>query len=305
MIFLLISKNKEWIQKEFNEIVTTYKLNDYIIEKYDILINDKLQIWNSLVNNDLFSNKKIIKIINYSKTKEFEELINNWNFEDKSKILIISADSKKEFLKLSNKCLTKIDNSKKNKYNQNLDKNDLEMFLTNNNIKITKEAYFYLLKNNFDLMDIKNEFLKLKDLNNITIKDIVNNCDLQNRDNIFALIEGLWKLNYSKLLKIYENNIINNYEPRQIFGLISNHFTLIYKIKTLLAMDKNENQISDVLKIHSYRLRKLLQKSNFISWQKINNIFKILLKYQIKINNFENDNMIVKILIFDISAAIV
>ncbi len=305
MIFLLISKNKEWIQKEFNEIVTTYKLNDYIIEKYDILINDKLQIWNSLVNNDLFSNKKIIKIINYSKTKEFEELINNWNFEDKSKILIISADSKKEFLKLSNKCLTKIDNSKKNKYNQNLDKNDLEMFLTNNNIKITKEAYFYLLKNNFDLMDIKNEFLKLKDLNNITIKDIVNNCDLQNRDNIFALIEGLWKLNYSKLLKIYENNIINNYEPRQIFGLISNHFTLIYKIKTLLAMDKNENQISDVLKIHSYRLSKLLQKSNFISWQKINNIFKILLKYQIKINNFENDNMIVKILIFDISAAIV
>lgn len=118
---------------------------------------------------------------------------------------------------------------------------------------------------NNDNIRIINELKKLKlyklDKKEITIDDIDKVVVREFTDDVFTLINLIVKKDIKKALVLYNNLITRGEELTKIVITLADQFRLIYKVKILFNDGKNKDEITNMLKIHPYRVKLALEES--------------------------------------------
>ncbi|MBS4534566.1 DNA polymerase III subunit delta [Clostridium sp. D2Q-14] len=219
------------------------------------------------------------------KSEDLEELINYIEKPSKTTSLIFilkteSIDKRKKIVKKikENKGLiefSKIKGIDLNKWIIKQFKNE------NKNIK-EKEINDFIdisgyLDQNSDktLYDLKNEIIKvsnyLGDRNNVEIKDIEDVLIKSLHSNIFALVDSIGEMDYSKALSIFNRMSLNN-EPHQlIIHMIIRQIRLLYMAKLLQQKGYSIKNISKKMKIRDFVTRKLISQGNNFDIKELRN----------------------------------
>ena len=127
-----------------------------------------------------------------------------------------------------------------------------------------------------DLLILEQEINKIKiykDDDLIITKDDIIELTIKNKNtDLFYLIDNIVSGNKEKAMESYGEMIKLGEEPIMILVNLANQFRLIYQAKKLSMRGYSEMKISEYLDIHSYRVKKALEKRNYFTDE-------ILLKY--------------------------
>lgn len=281
-LYLFYGNNKTIINNKINNIVDKYNIVENNIIKYDLEDNlDNIIEEASMIS--LFGDTKLI-IINTTFKEEIdidklEDYLKNYNTN--SYLVFVSndkIDTRRKLYKLITKYGTVEDVSNGNNYIRSY----IKEYIKDYKIDIN----YFLSKVNDDLDNIKNELDKLM-LYKLEDKNITNN-DIDDlvisniEDDIFALTDSVINRNIDRSLELYNKFMEKNYEPIYIIGLLGNQFTLLYQVKKLYNMGKNNNDIASILNVHPYRVKLAIQNSYYYTESD-------LIKYIYKLANLDKD----------------
>lgn len=281
-LYLFYGNNKTIINNKINNIVDKYNIVENNIIKYDLEDNlDNIIEEASMIS--LFGDTKLI-IINTTFKEEIdidklEDYLKNYNTN--SYLVFVSndkVDTRRKLYKLITKYGTVEDVSNDNNYIRSY----IKEYIKDYKIDIN----YFLSKVNDDLDNIKNELDKLM-LYKLEDKNITNN-DIDDlvisniEDDIFALTDSVINRNIDRSLELYNKFMEKNYEPIYIIGLLGNQFTLLYQVKKLYNMGKNNNDIASILNVHPYRVKLAIQNSYYYTESD-------LIKYIYKLANLDKD----------------
>ena len=281
-LYLFYGNNKTIINNKINNIVDKYNIVENNIIKYDLEDNlDNIIEEASMIS--LFGDTKLI-IINTTFKEELdidklEDYLKNYNTN--SYLVFVSndkIDTRRKLYKLITKYGTVEDVSNDNNYIRSY----IKEYIKDYKIDIN----YFLSKVNDDLDNIKNELDKLM-LYKLEDKNITNN-DIDDlvisniEDDIFALTDSVINRNIDRSLKLYNKFMEKNYEPIYIIGLLGNQFTLLYQVKKLYNMGKNNNDIASILNVHPYRVKLAIQNSYYYTESD-------LIKYIYKLANLDKN----------------
>lgn len=281
-LYLFYGNNKTIINNKINNIVDKYNIVENNIIKYDLEDNlDNIIEEASMIS--LFGDTKLI-IINTTFKEELdidklEDYLKNYNTN--SYLVFVSndkVDTRRKLYKLITKYGTVEDVSNDNNYIRSY----IKEYIKDYKIDIN----YFLSKVNDDLDNIKNELDKLM-LYKLEDKNITNN-DIDDlvisniEDDIFALTDSVINRNIDRSLELYNKFMEKNYEPIYIIGLLGNQFTLLYQVKKLYNMGKNNNDIASILNVHPYRVKLAIQNSYYYTESD-------LIKYIYKLANLDKD----------------
>lgn len=281
-LYLFYGNNKTIINNKINNIVDKYNIVENNIIKYDLEDNlDNIIEEASMIS--LFGDTKLI-IINTTFKEELdidklEDYLKNYNTN--SYLVFVSndkIDTRRKLYKLITKYGTVEDVSNDNNYIRSY----IKEYIKDYKIDIN----YFLSKVNDDLDNIKNELDKLM-LYKLEDKNITNN-DIDDlvisniEDDIFALTDSVINRNIDRSLKLYNKFMEKNYEPIYIIGLLGNQFTLLYQVKKLYNIGKNNNDIASILNVHPYRVKLAIQNSYYYTESD-------LIKYIYKLANLDKN----------------
>lgn len=281
-LYLFYGNNKTIINNKINNIVDKYNIVENNIIKYDLEDNlDNIIEEASMIS--LFGDTKLI-IINTTFKEELdidklEDYLKNYNTN--SYLVFVSndkIDTRRKLYKLITKYGTVEDVSNDNNYIRSY----IKEYIKDYKIDIN----YFLSKVNDDLDNIKNELDKLM-LYKLEDKNITNN-DIDDlvisniEDDIFALTDSVINRNIDRSLELYNKFMEKNYEPIYIIGLLGNQFTLLYQVKKLYNMGKNNNDIASILNVHPYRVKLAIQNSYYYTESD-------LIKYIYKLANLDKN----------------
>ena len=281
-LYLFYGNNKTIINNKINNIVDKYNIVENNIIKYDLEDNlDNIIEEASMIS--LFGDTKLI-IINTTFKEELdidklEDYLKNYNTN--SYLVFVSndkIDTRRKLYKLITKYGTVEDVSNDNNYIRSY----IKEYIKDYKIDIN----YFLSKVNDDLDNIKNELDKLM-LYKLEDKNITNN-DIDDlvisniEDDIFALTDSVINRNIDRSLELYNKFMEKNYVPIYIIGLLGNQFTLLYQVKKLYNMGKNNNDIASILNVHPYRVKLAIQNSYYYTESD-------LIKYIYKLANLDKD----------------
>ena len=281
-LYLFYGNNKTIINNKINNIVDKYNIVENNIIKYDLEDNlDNIIEEASMIS--LFGDTKLI-IINTTFKEELdidklEDYLKNYNTN--SYLVFVSndkIDTRRKLYKLITKYGTVEDVSNDNNYIRSY----IKEYIKDYKIDIN----YFLSKVNDDLDNITNELDKLM-LYKLEDKNITNN-DIDDlvisniEDDIFALTDSVINRNIDRSLELYNKFMEKNYEPIYIIGLLGNQFTLLYQVKKLYNIGKNNNDIASILNVHPYRVKLAIQNSYYYTESD-------LIKYIYKLANLDKD----------------
>ena len=78
-------------------------------------------------------------------------------------------------------------------------------------------------------------------------------------ENVFELTNQLMAENIKQALKIYRDFTTLQVEPTLLISLLGKHFQLFAKVVHLSGQGKDSYAISQLIKIHEYRVRLMMQ----------------------------------------------
>ena len=147
--------------------------------------------------------------------------------------------------------------------------------------------------NNLSLLSSEIEKIKIYKENDLNIeeKDIIylthKNIDM----DIFKLIDNILLSNKKQALECLEEMIKYGEEPIAIIIMLANQIRIMYQSKLLIKKGYSEHEISDILEIHEFRVKKALEKSRNYTDKKILSKLEELadLDYNIKSGNIDKD----------------
>lgn len=205
---------------------------------------------NFLSDNESKNKKKEIKILNpmTSLAKQISSTEKRFHFDDK----IVKEDLKLDFFEFKKKMDENLMNYKKKSRNKQIK-------------SLTLNSYIEL-SNNFKLTNYYDNMEKSKLI--IKITDIILNIIKMYSD--FELIETSLKSAFHRIKKNFKSNklVIDQYEKKLMEIDINQEETIIEKIKSILSIINNQNQLYE-----SY----------------FKNMKQIRLKFRNEINNFKDD----------------
>ena len=272
-MYLLYGVERYLIEQKIKQIQKENNIDTININKYNLEITSLEEIIEDAETISLFQDKKIIIVDNSYifasinkklPTQNIDLLIKYMDNNNPNTILIFTLlkekiDTRKKITML----LKKIGHIEEFNNVTNISKIIMNLFSP---YKINQKEIDILIErvgNNLNL--ISNEIDKIKlykdtDLN-ITIDDIVNlthkNIDL----DIFKLIDNILSLKKRDALDCLEEMIKCGEEPIAIIILLANQIMIMYQAKVLIKKGYSEHEISNILEIHDYRVKKALEKS--------------------------------------------
>lgn len=279
---LFYGNNKSIINDKINNIINKYNIVDNNIIKYDLEDNlDNIIEEASMIS--LFGDTKLILInatfkedIDVDKLEEYLKHYNNNTY-----IVFMSndkVDTRRKLYKLIDKYGTIEEVNSDNNYIRSY----IKEYIKDYKIDIN----YFLSKVSDNLDNIKNELDKLMlykmEDKNITNKDIDDLVIPNIEEDIFALTDSVITNNIDKSITLYNKFMEKNYEPIYIIGLLGNQFTLLYQVKKLYNMGKNNNEIASILGVHPYRVKLAIQNSYYYTEED-------LIKYIYKLGNLDKD----------------
>lgn len=281
-LYLFYGNNKSIINDKINNIINKYNIVDNNIIKYDLEDNlDNIIEEASMIS--LFGDTKLILInatfkedIDVDKLEEYLKHYNNNTY-----IVFMSndkVDTRRKLYKLITKYGTIEEVNSDNNYIRSYIKEYIKDYMIDIN--------YFLSKVSDNLDNIKNELDKLMlykmEDKNITNKDIDDLVIPNIEEDIFALTDSVITNNIDKSITLYNKFMDKNYEPIYIIGLLGNQFTLLYQVKKLYNMGKNNNEIASILGVHPYRVKLAIQNSYYYTEED-------LIKYIYKLGNLDKD----------------
>ncbi len=247
----------------------------------DLFNNDKMIIvYNSYFLNDLSMDTTILE--DYFNHKNEKTLL--FFISDKEKL-----DERKKIVKLFKK-----ENKIKqfNKLEEKTLEEKIKEKLKSQNFEIDFLALKELInrcKNNYqDILNEINKLILYKDNEkNITIEDVKKVVSKPLEDNIFKLLGAITENNKKQIFDIYEDILNTGEDPIKILVMIANEFRLIYEVKIMNNL--NEQELSNIMKIHPYRIKKAKEKTYSYTKEKLEIILNKLsdLDYNIKSGNVD------------------
>lgn len=281
------------MDKLINEFIFKIK-NDLEVTKYNYLETTLDEIISDASYNDLFGNKKIIVVDNSTfftsseeDTTNLEKYIENPN-ENTTLIFTINEeklDGRKKITKLfKSKNLIKEFNELDIK---DLNKKVKDSFLEENYIidSLSINEIITRCKSNYNLITNEIEKLKMYKYNEkeITLEDVKNVVDKALENDVFKLTNAVTSGNKKKILEVYNEIIETGTDEIKIMVMLANDFRLMYELK-IMNKTYNEKELADILKIHPYRAKIMLENSRYYDEKDLEKILNELsdLDYKIK-----------------------
>lgn len=147
--------------------------------------------------------------------------------------------------------------------------------------------------NNLSLLSSEIEKIKIYKENDLNIEenDIINLTHKNIDMDIFKLIDNILLSNKKQALECLEEMIKYGEEPIAIIIMLANQIRIMYQSKLLIKKGYSAHEISDILEIHEFRVKKALEKSRNYTDKKILSKLEELadLDYNIKSGNIDKD----------------
>ncbi len=296
MIYVFLGSEVNLLKRKIDGLIKELNINNIINYDYDEY--NIIDILNEVNYVDLFNDKKLIIVSNFSfkkmkdkDEKEFIKYIDNMN----DNVIVFkcidnSLDERKTITKkLREKC--KVEEIKK------MDYKELHEYITNmfakNNKKITYNQVKEILNRceyNDDFAINETEKLLLYKLGEevITDEDIEKVVSKNSEKEIFTLSDAVMKKNIKQIYESYNILIKSNIDPVVIIDSLERQFRTLYQVK-VLSKTMSEKDIVRKLGINAYVVKKAYENiNNYKEEEIINNLYELSnLDIDIKINGLD------------------
>lgn len=300
MIYVFLGNEISILKSKINELIN--KLNISNIIKYEYDETNIIDILNELNYVDLFNEKKLIIVNNFTfkgiKEKE-EKILSNYINNMSDNVLILkckdeSLDSRKSIIKLlKEKC--KVEELKK------LDYKSLHDLVTKifkeNGINVTYNQVKKILEmteNNTDttLLEV-NKLLMYIDDKKLTDEIIDKVVSTSNEKEMFRLNDAVMNKDIAKIFESYKIILSSGVDSIAIIDFLSKQFRTLYQVK-ILSKSKNPDLISKELGINPYVIKKMYDiMNNFKEEEIINIMYKLSdMDIDIKVNSLDKDKLL-------------
>lgn len=300
MIYVFLGNEISILKSKINELVN--KLNISNIIKYEYDETSIIDILNELNYVDLFNEKKLIIVNNFTfkgiKEKE-EKILSNYINNMSDNVLILkckdeSLDSRKSIIKLlKEKC--KVEELKK------LDYKSLHDLVTKifkeNGINVTYNQVKKILEmteNNTDVTLLEvNKLLMYIDDKKLTDEIIDKVVSTSNEKEMFRLNDAVMNKDIAKIFESYKIILSSGVDSIAIIDFLSKQFRTLYQVK-ILSKSKNPDLISKELGINPYVIKKMYDiMNNFKEEEIINIMYKLSdMDIDIKVNSLDKDKLL-------------
>lgn len=283
MIYVFLGNEINLLKRRIDGLKHELNINNII--EYDFDDSNIIDILNEANYVDLFNEKKLIIVSNFSfkkvkdaYEKELLRYIDNMN----DNVIILkcideSLDERKNITKkLREKC--KVEEIKK------MDYKELHEYITNmfvsNNKKITYNQVKEILNRceyNDDLAINETEKLLLYKLGEdvITDDDIDKVVSKSSEKEIFTLSDAVMKKNLKQIFNSYNILIRSGIEPVVLIDNLARQFRTLYQVK-ILCKTMDEKEISRKLGLNPYVVKKAHENvNNYEESELINNLYEL------------------------------
>ena len=294
MVYLLYGTNDFAIQKEIEKITKDFdKMN---ISKYDLTEDDIKDVISDAETFSMFADSKVViaenaAIFTSSGSGDLETLENYLAHINPNTILIFTVNEEKvdERKKITKKIKK---DYKLISFNQNETPNSLVRNLLNDYNITSSNINLLIDRVGTNPLILENEVNKIKlykDDKTVTKEDIINLTTKRPEIDIFKLIDDIVMKNKDEALEIYNEVLKVNEEPLKIVILLASQFRLMYQAKELAKKGYSEKNISEVLKVHPYRVKLALQKGKKYKAETLLNYLSVLADIDIAIKTGKTD----------------
>lgn len=283
MIYVFLGNEINLLKRRIDGLKHELNINNII--EYDFDDSNIIDILNEANYVDLFNEKKLIIVSNFSfkkvkdaYEKELLRYIDNMN----DNVIILkcideSLDERKNITKkLREKC--KVEEIKK------MDYKELHEYITNmfvsNNKKITYNQVKEILNRceyNDDLAINETEKLLLYKIGEdvITDDDIDKVVSKSSEKEIFTLSDAVMKKNLKQIFNSYNILIRSGIEPVVLIDNLARQFRTLYQVK-ILCKTMDEKEISRKLGLNPYVVKKAHENvNNYEEEELINNLYEL------------------------------
>ena len=166
--------------------------------------------------------------------------------------------------------------------------NDLETcttvakILQNENRYISQKAYNFLMDVNTTDSLIINKLKAYKNNQNLTIADVKLLAEEKFDQKIFDLTDAAANKNRKQFIKLADEYLSSDVEPAYILTFLIRQFRMMARAKSLLGKNPTVNLALEI-KIHPFVAQKLKTQISNYSIAEIKNIYRKLLKIDIKL----------------------
>ena len=294
MVYLLYGTNDFAIQKEIEKITKDFdKMN---ISKHDLTEDDIKDVISDAETFSMFADNKVViaenaTIFTSSGNGDLEILENYLAHINPNTILIFTVNEEKvdERKKITKKIKK---DYKLISFNQNETPNSLVRNLLNGYNITSSNINLLIDRVGTNPLILENEVNKIKlykDDKTVTKEDILNLTTKRPEIDIFKLIDDIVMKNKDEALEIYNEMLKVNEEPLKIVILLASQFRLMYQAKELAKKGYSEKNISEVLKVHPYRVKLALQKGKKYKAETLLNYLSVLADIDIAIKTGKTD----------------
>lgn len=277
--FLLYGKNNGLIEETIEYLKKTISKNVQVYEEKEVLNNIE-EFKEKLLNQTFFENDKliIIKRVSDKILKIIEELI----FKKSEDIFIILTSDN-----LDKKSKLRIFFEKNSKtlctpfYEDNTQTLSLlaNKFINDKKIKISQQDLNVIIdRSRGDRINLKNELEKIEFLSKtkkiIDYNDIIKLTNLAENYNYSELIDSSLSKNKKKLIKIFNENNFASEDCILIIKILISKLKRLLKLKTMLEIDTNIDEIINKFKPQIFWKEKEIVKHHLNIWslKKIKNL---------------------------------
>ena len=294
MVYLLYGTNDFAIQKEIEKI--TKDFDKMSISKHDLTEDDIKDVISDAETFSMFADNKVViaenaTIFTSSGSGDLEILENYLAHINHNTILIFTINEEKidERKKITKKIKK---DYKLISFNQNETPNSLVRNLLNGYNITSSNINLLIDRVGTNPLILENEVNKIKlykDDKTVTKEDILNLTTKRPEIDIFKLIDDIVMKNKDEALEIYNEMLKVNEEPLKIVILLASQFRLMYQAKELAKKGYSEKNISEVLKVHPYRVKLALQKGKKYKAETLLNYLSVLADIDIAIKTGKTD----------------
>lgn len=283
MIYVFLGNEINLLKRRIDGLKRELNINNII--EYDFDDSNIIDILNEANYVDLFNEKKLIIVSNFSfkKVKDaFEKELLRYIDNMNDNVIILkcideSLDERKNITKkLREKC--KVEEIKK------MDYKELHEYITNmfvsNNKKITYNQVKEILNRceyNDDLAINETEKLLLYKIGEdvITDDDIDKVVSKSSEKEIFTLSDAVMKKNLKQIFNSYNILIRSGIEPVVLIDNLARQFRTLYQVK-ILCKTMDEKEISRKLGLNPYVVKKAHENvNNYEEEELINNLYEL------------------------------
>lgn len=294
-IYIYKGKNTYLNQLEINKKVSTFDIDPFNINRYDLIENTSNDVLEELQTISLFSDRKIVIVKHIEEIENLsDKAFTMWEKYFKNPnpdvVLLIDLNTSYDISKrvadliYSYGYTIEVEDIEKDKY-----PDFVLSLLQEDGYDMDKNAILMLLeRTNYEFNLLTQELTKLKiykiDTKKINESDVLSLVPKNLEDNIFELTNAMIANQSARMIEIYEDLMRQNEDPLRILNFIANKLRELFHARLLLNKGYGKAEIAQHFNYSSGRTYYLMKNASSMSVEQIEKQLKKLtqLDYEIK-----------------------